>query len=206
MQRPLTRLVVLAAVMATAGLASCRGDAPTESSLEHSLFSSRDSSSGDTIPGDSVPNDTTPPDTIPPDTIPPDTIPPDTIPPDTIPPDTIPPDTTTPPDSVRAFDLIVTVVGAGSSGDTTQTVPLHGARVTLFRYGSLPDSTSAPNAVIAGRPTGPNGTVTFHRLLPAWYRVAVDPPRGSPYVTGSALVAPATTPQIAVQVLLLRAP
>jgi hypothetical protein len=90
MQRPLTRLVVLAAVMATAGLASCRGDAPTESSLEHSLFSSRDSSSGDTIPGDSVPNDTTPPDTIPPDTIPPDTIPPDTIPPDTIPPDTIP--------------------------------------------------------------------------------------------------------------------
>ena len=43
-------------------------------------------------------------------------------------------------------------------------------------------------------------------LLPAWYRVAVDPPRGSGYLPGSALVAPATTEHVSVQVLLLPSP
>jgi hypothetical protein len=212
MQHPLARLAVLAAVVAAAGLASCTGESPTESPLEQSLVASRDSASGDSIPGDTIPNDTIPPDTIPPDTIPPDTIPPDTIPPDTIPPDTIPPDTippdTTPPppDSVRAFALIVTVVGADSSGDTLQTSPLHLARVRLLRFDSLPDSTSVPNAVIPARPTNRNGMVAFRRLRPAWYRVEVAPPRGSAYLAGSALVAPATNPRVHVQVLLLPAP
>jgi hypothetical protein len=238
MQRPLARLAVLVAVVVAAGLASCRGESPTESVLEQSLFGSRDSSSGDSIPGDTIPNDTLPPDTIPPDTIPPDTIPPDTIPPDTIPPDTIPPDTippdtippdtippdtippdtippdTIPPDTIppdttppiRAFALIVTVVGADSSGDTLQTVRLQGARVRLLRFDSLPDSTSIPNADTRTRLTERNGMVTFRRLRPAWYRVEVSPPRESAYLPGSALVAPATTERVPVQVLLLPAP
>jgi hypothetical protein len=193
MQRPLARLAVLAAVVAAAGLASCRGESPTESALEHSLFASRDSSSGDTIPNDSIPNDSIPNDSIPPDTIPPDTIPPDTVPPDTIAP-------------ISAFDLTVSVVGADSLGDTLQTVRLQGAGVTLFRFDSLPDSASVPNAVIPSRQTNRSGSVTFHRLLPAWYRVVVDPPRGSGYLPGSALVAPATTEHVPVQVLLLPSP
>jgi hypothetical protein len=187
MQRPLARLAVLAAVVAAAGLASCRGESPTESALEHSLFASRDSSSGDSIPNDSIPNDSIP-----------DTIPPDTIPPDTVPPDTIAP--------ISAFDLTVRVVGADSLGDTLQTVLLQGARVTLLRFDSLPDSASVPNAILPARQTNRSGSVTFHRLLPAWYRVAVDPPRGSGYLPGSALVAPATTEHVPVQVLLLPSP
>ena len=188
MQRPLARLAVLVAVVVAAGLASCRGESPTESVLEQSLFGSRDSSSGDSIPGDTIPNDTLPPDTIPPDTIPPDTIPPDTTPP------------------IRAFALIVTVVGADSSGDTLQTVRLQGARVRLLRFDSLPDSTSIPNADTRTRLTERNGMVTFRRLRPAWYRVEVSPPRESAYLPGSALVAPATTERVPVQVLLLPAP
>lgn len=208
MQRPLARLAVLAAVVAAAGLASCRGESPTESALEHSLFASRDSSSGDSIPNDSIPNDSIPNDSIPNDSIPNDSIPNDSIPNDSIPndsilPDTIPPDTIAP---IPAFDLTVTVVGADSLGDTLQTVLLQGARVTLFRFDSLPDSGSVPNAVIPARPTNRSGSVTFHRLLPAWYRVAVDPPRGSGYLPGSALVAPATTEHVPLQVLLLPSP
>ena len=216
MKRPIARLAVLAAVVAAGGLASCRGDSPTEPTLlpRFSSQGSSDSIPGDTIPNDSIPSDTIPPDTIPPDTIPPDTIPPDTIPPDTIPPDTIPPDTippdtippdTTPPNPVRAFDLVVTVVGADSSGDTLQTTRLQGARVRLLRFDSL-DSTSAPNWVSPARPTNRSGVVTFHRLRPAWYRVEVTPPGGSNFLRGVALVAPATTPVIPVQVLLLPAP
>jgi hypothetical protein len=48
--------------------------------------------------------------------------------------------------------------------------------------------------------------VTFHNLRPAWYRVEVTPPRGSNFLPGTALVAPATTPLLPVQVLLLPAP
>jgi Flp pilus assembly protein CpaB len=213
MQRPLARLAVLAAVVAAAGLASCRGESPTESALEHSLFASRDSSSGDSIPNDSIPNDSIPNDSIPNDSIPNDSIPndsipndsipPDTIPPDTIPPDTVPPDTIAP---ISAFDLTVRVVGADSLGDTLQTVLLQGARVTLLRFDSLPDSASVPNAILPARQTNRSGSVTFHRLLPAWYRVAVDPPSGSAYLAGSALVAPATTEHVPVQVLLLPSP
>lgn len=216
MHRPFTRLALVAAVVASAGLASCRGDAPTESGFDQTLAGlrepGRDSSGGDSIPGDTVPRDTIPRDTIPPDTIPPDTIPPDTIPPDTIPPDTIPPDTippdTIPPDTsiVRAFALVVTVVGADSSGDTTQTARIARARVTLYRYASLPDSASQPNGVLRGRLTNQEGVVTYHRLRPAWYRVVVEPPAGSPYRPASALVAPATSERVPVQVLLPRAP
>lgn len=202
MQRPHARLAVLAAVVATVALASCQGESPTEAIRERSLFAANDASSGDSLPGDSIPGDTTPPDTIPPDTIPPDTIPPDTIPPDTIPPDTTPP-----PPTVTVFDLTVTVVGAAdSSGDTTQVARLQGARVTLFRYDSLPDSTSVPNAVIGDRPTNHSGVVAFQNLKPAWYRVDVQPPRDSPFLPASRLVAPATSEDVPLQVLLLRAP
>lgn len=222
MHRSLIRLAVLAAVVATAGVAACRGDSPTEAGLDGFRFSSQDGSTNDSIPPDTIPPDTSPPDTIPPDTIPPDTIPPDTIPPDTIPPDTIPPDTippdtippdtippdTIPPDTntVRAFDLVVTVVGADSGGDTLQTVRLQGARVRLLRFDSLPDSSSVPNSVTPARPTNRNGMVTFHQLRPAWYKLEVSPPNGTTYGTGSALVAPATSPVIPVQVLLIKSP
>ena len=220
MQRQLARLAVLAAVVAAVGLASCRGDSPTESVSEQSLFATRDSTGSDSIPPDTVPPDTVPPDTLPPDTIPPDTVPPDTVPPDTIPPDTIPPDTippdtippdtippdTIPPDTVRTFVLIVTVVGADSSLDTLQTVRLQGARVRLLRFESLPDSASVPNAATRARPTNRDGVVTFDRLRPAWYRVEVTPPRGGAYLPASALVAPATSRRVPVQVLLLPAP
>jgi hypothetical protein len=208
---------MVAAVLASAGLASCGGEAPTEANLSQELSGVRDSTGGDSIGGDTIPDDsvlsdTVPTDTIPPDTIPPDTVPTDTIPPDTVPTDTIPPDTvptdTIPPDTtiVRAFDLVVTVVGADPSGDTLQTVRLSGARVTLSRFASLPDSGSVPDAVISTRRTGRDGQVVFHRLQPAWYRVDVEPPAGSPYLPGSALVAPARSTSVSVQVLLSRAP
>ena len=201
MHRPFTRLALVAAVVASAGLASCRGDAPTESGFDQTLAglreTGRDSTGGDSIPGDTVPRDTIPRDTIPPDTIPPDTIPPDTIPPDTIPPDT---------SIVRAFALVVTVVGADSSGDTTHTTRIAGARVTLYRYASLPDSASQPNGVLRGRRTNREGRLIYGSLRPAWYRVVVEPPRESGYGPGSALVAPATSERVPVQVLLPRAP
>lgn len=201
MHRPFTRLALVAAVVASAGLASCRGDTPTESGFDRTLAGLREPGR-DSTGGDSIPRDTVPRDTIPRDTIPPDTIPPDTIPPDTVPTDTVPPDTAT----VRTFALVVTVVGADSSGDTTQTARVAGARVTLYRFASLPDSASQPNGVIRGRRTNQEGRVIYSRLRPAWYRVVVEPPVGSPYGPGSALVAPATSERVPVQVLLPRAP
>ena len=235
MKAKLRLLAVVVATVAGAGLASCSSDSPTESTLDQVLVGSRgaggDSAGGDSIPDDTIPNDTIPNDTIPTDTIPNDTIPNDTIPNDTIPNDTIPNDTipndtipndtipndtipndtipndTIPNDTlVSHFDLTVTVVGADSSEDTLTTIRLSGARVTVHRYPSTPDSSRAPNAVFKVGRTDQNGQIRFRGLPSAWYRIEVDPPPRSPYLESAALVAPPTSIHVPLQVLLPRKP
>ena len=213
MQGQLRLLAVVVAAVAGAGLASCSSDSPTGSTPDQVLVgllgAGADSAGGDSIPDDTIPNDTIPNDTIPNDTIPNDTIPNDTIPNDTIPNDTIPNDTipndTIPNDTlVSHFDLTVTVVGADSSSDTLRLTLLSGARVTVHRYPSTPDSSRAPNAVFKLGRTDQNGQVLFRGLPSAWYRIEVEPPPRSPYLESAALVAPPTTTHVPLQVLLPR--
>jgi hypothetical protein len=173
-------LAVVVATVAGAGLASCSSDSPTESTLDQVLVGLR-GAGGDSVGGDSIPSDTIPNDTIPNDTIPNDTL-------------------------VSHFDLTVTVVGADSSEDTLRTVRLSGARVTVHRYPSTPDSSRAPNAVFKVGRTDQNGQVRFHGLPSAWYRIEVHAPPRSPYMESAALVAPPTSIHVPLQVLLPRKP
>lgn len=194
MQRPLARLTVLTAVVAAVVLASCQADSPTGAIPEQPRVTTRGGSSADSIPGD-PPSDPTPPNT-------------DSVPPDPIPTDPPPTSDPAPTDSnrVESFDLTVTAVGLNSATDTVSQVAVRSARVTLFRFAEQPNDTSTPDAVIGDVVTDANGRATFQRLKAAWYRITVEPPKDSPFLSGTEIIPPAGSPQVAVKLLLPRTP
>jgi len=124
---------------------------------------------------------------------------------------TAPPDTsiTTPPPlprPVSAFNLTLTVDGTAAGADTSKTQPVASATIKVTRVMGVHGDTLNPAVVVGTVTTDANGVASLQNLTGGSYSFVATPPAGSPYqVTTSGIPAP-TIGNVAVRIVLRRAP
>ena len=109
-----------------------------------------------------------------------------------------------PPDLVASFTLIGVVSGHQLGPDTTKVVAVADAAVTLVKFGEANGDTLKPSAVVATATTDAQGGFRMENLPPAYYRVDVKAPAGSPFGDGAWGVGPARQSEVRVYVALPR--
>lgn len=111
-----------------------------------------------------------------------------------------------PPPIVSSFNLSGAIAGRVSGADTMQTVPVAGATVTLVKIAGVDGDTLKPSITTASTTTDAQGAYRIENLAPAYYRIDVGAPAGSPYVNATSGIGPARETEIKVFVTLGRAP
>jgi Prealbumin-like fold domain/Bacterial Ig-like domain (group 2) len=118
------------------------------------------------------------------------------------------PDTliTPPPAPVSSFNLALSTAGAVAGADTSQSQPVAGVTITVTRVGGVRgDTLNAP--IVAGTvTTDANGTASLQNLPGGSYSFAVTPPAGSPFVAMTWGIPAPTIGNVAVRIVLRRAP
>jgi len=87
------------------------------------------------------------------------------------------------PPTVASFDLSFTVRGAVVGSDTSRTVPVAGASVTLSRIGGVTGDTLATPIAAGSGQSDANGVVKFTGLAGGSYSLTIVPPPGSGYLS-----------------------
>jgi hypothetical protein len=86
------------------------------------------------------------------------------------------------------------------------TVRVSGATITLVKIATVDGDTLTPSVTTATTTTDAQGAYRIENLAPAYYNIAVTPPAGSPYATGTSGIGPAREVEVSVFVLLARKP
>lgn len=107
---------------------------------------------------------------------------------------------------VASFNLSGAVFGHEAGTDTMHTVPVAGATITLVKVGSVNGDTLNPSVTTATAITDAQGAYRIENLAPAYYRIDVTAPAGSPYENATSGIGPARETEIKVFVSLLRKP
>ncbi len=114
------------------------------------------------------------------------------------------PQSTPPTPGVSSFNLAIVVSGATSVADSSASLPVAGATVTVSRIMTATgDSLSTPDASLT-QTSDANGQVHFDALPGGGYQIAITPPAGSPFQAGSSGFGPPTGATIAMRVTLRR--
>jgi hypothetical protein len=114
------------------------------------------------------------------------------------------PKPTSPAPVVASFALSGTVVGHEPGADTTNVVPVPNAAVTLVKIAGVEGDTLVPSVTAASTTTDAQGKFRLENLPPAYYRVDVAAPAGSPFLDGSWGVGPARDVEVSVYIALRR--
>jgi hypothetical protein len=113
---------------------------------------------------------------------------------------------TPPPGIVSSFSLSGVISGHEAGADTTRVVPLPNATVTLVKVGDVTGDTLSPSVTVASTTTDAQGAYRLSELAPAYYRVDVTAPAGSPYLNATGGIGPAREVEVTLSIALPRKP
>lgn len=113
------------------------------------------------------------------------------------------PPPSTPP-VVAAFNLSGVISGREPGVDTMHTLPVAGATVTLVEIGTVNGDTLNPSITTSTTTTDAQGAYRMENLAPAYYRIDIVAPAGSPYENATSSIGPARQTEIKVSVSLAR--
>lgn len=118
------------------------------------------------------------------------------------------PQTPPPPPApiVSSFNLSGIVNGHEAGADTMQTFPVPGATITLVKVATVDGDTLQPSITTATAVTDAQGAYRMENLAPAYYRIDVVAPAGSPYENATSGIGPARATELKVYVSLARRP
>ena len=107
-----------------------------------------------------------------------------------------------PPPIVASFNLSGAISGRVPGADTMQTTPVAGATITLVQVGSVNGDTLNPSITTATTTTDAQGAYRVEQLAPAYYRIDITAPAGSPYENATSGIGPARETEVKVFVTL----
>jgi hypothetical protein len=110
------------------------------------------------------------------------------------------------PPVVASFALSGVVYGHESGPDTTKVIAVPNVSITLVKVGEVTGDTLKPSVTVATTTTDANGAYRIENLKPAYYRIDVTPPSGSPFGSAIAGIGPAREPEVKVTISLWRTP
>ena len=110
------------------------------------------------------------------------------------------------PPVVASFSLSGIVYGHQAGPDTTQVVVVPNTQLTLVKIAGVNGDTLVPSVTVASTTTDANGSYRLGNLAPAYYRIDVTAPAGSPYANGVSGIGPARQTEIALNISLARKP
>lgn len=110
------------------------------------------------------------------------------------------------PPVVSSFALSGIVYGHESGPDTTKVVVVPNVSITLVKVGEVTGDTLKPSVTVATTTTDASGAYRIGNLTPAYYRVDVTPPAGSPFEGAIAGIGPAREPEVKLTISLWRTP
>ena len=110
------------------------------------------------------------------------------------------------PPVVASFALSGTVLGHDAGLDTTRISPVAGAQLTLVEVAGLSGDTLVPSVTVTSTTTDARGVYRLENLAPAYYRIDVTPPAGSPFANGGSGIGPARQAEITLNISLARKP
>jgi hypothetical protein len=113
---------------------------------------------------------------------------------------------TPPPDVVSSFALSGVISGHEPGADTTRVIALANATVTLVKVGEVTGDTLMPSVTVASTTTDAEGGYRLANLSPAYYRVDVVAPAGSPYLNAVGGIGPAREAEVKLSIALARKP
>jgi hypothetical protein len=111
-----------------------------------------------------------------------------------------------PPPVVASFNLSGAIFGREPGADTMKTVAVPGAMITLVKVGEVDGDTLNPSITTATTRTDAQGAYRIENLAPAYYRIDITAPTGSPYENATTGIGPARETEIRVFVSLQRKP
>jgi len=110
------------------------------------------------------------------------------------------------PPVVASFALSGTVFGHEAGLDTTQVSAVPDAQLTLVKIAGVNGDTLVPSVTIKSTTTDARGTYRLENLAPAYYRIDVAAPAGSPFANGVSGIGPARQTEITLNISLARKP
>ncbi|HEY2856400.1 MAG TPA: hypothetical protein VGJ18_26395 [Gemmatimonadaceae bacterium] len=110
------------------------------------------------------------------------------------------------PPVVASFSLSGTVYGREAGPDTTQVVGVPNVQVTLVKIAGVTGDTLVPSVTVTSTSTDASGAYRVANLAPAYYRIDVTAPAGSPYTNGGSGIGPARQTEITLNISLARKP
>lgn len=110
------------------------------------------------------------------------------------------------PPVVASFSLSGIVYGHEAGLDTTQMTTVPNAQLTLVKIAGVNGDTLVPSVTVTSTSTDANGAYRVENLAPAYYRIDVAAPAGSPYANGGSGIGPARQTEITLNISLARKP
>jgi hypothetical protein len=107
---------------------------------------------------------------------------------------------------VASFNLSGSVVGHEPGTDTTIVVGVANATITLVKVGAVNGDTLQPSVTTATTTTDGQGAFRIEHLAPAYYRIDITTPAGSPYANGTSGIGPARETEVKLYIALARQP
>jgi len=111
-----------------------------------------------------------------------------------------------PPPVVSSFALSGLITGHDAGPDTTKVSPVPNATVTLVEVAGVNGDTLSPSVAVTSTTTDGNGKFRLENLAPAYYRIDIGAPEGSPYADATWGVGPARSTEVSIDVALRRKP
>jgi hypothetical protein len=110
------------------------------------------------------------------------------------------------PPVVSSFALSGTINGHEPGADTMKVVPVPNAGLTLVKVAGVNGDTLSPSVTVASTTTDAQGAYRLENLAPAYYRIDITAPAGSPYVNATSGIGPARESEVMLSVSLARKP
>lgn len=111
-----------------------------------------------------------------------------------------------PPPVVASFNLSGVISGHEPGADTMNVAPVAGATITLVKVATVDGDTLKPSVTTATTVSDAQGAYRLESLAPAYYRIDVTAPAGSPYENATSAIGPARQTEVKVFVSLSRTP
>jgi hypothetical protein len=110
------------------------------------------------------------------------------------------------PPVVASFALSGTVYGHEAGVDTTRAVAVPNATVALVKIAGVEGDTLVPSVSVASTTTDGQGAFRIENLPPAYYRIDVTAPAGSPFQNTTSGIGPARENEMKIYISLTRKP
>jgi hypothetical protein len=97
---------------------------------------------------------------------------------------------------VSSFALTGIVYGHEPGPDTTKVVGVADVSITLVKVADVNGDTLKPSIAVASTTTDGQGAFRLESLAPAYYRIDLVPPAGSPFVAATGGIGPARETEV----------